>query len=143
MYAEKCSNEFIEGVREFLIVAEANKRNNFMCCPCRRCKNERDYSDKKTLHGHLFRYGFMSSYNVWTKHGERGDMMEENEEEENGDSMFSEYGDTTMEDNEKEEGEGEGEERASEEPADDLGQTITDARRDWKHKRRGRSLIKC
>ena len=60
--------------------------------------------------------------------------MEENEEEENGDSMFSEYGDTTMEDNEEEdeeeEEEEEGEEQASGELADDLGQNIADARRD-------------
>ena len=49
MYADKCSNEFIEGVRKFLIVAEANKRNNFMCCPYRECKNEKDCSDKKTF----------------------------------------------------------------------------------------------
>ena len=105
MYADKCSNEFIKGVREFFIVAEANKQNNFMCCPCGKCKNEKDYTDKKTLHGHLFRYGFKSGYNVWTKHGERGVMMEDNEEEE-------------------------GEERASDEPADDLGQNIADARRD-------------
>ena len=132
MYADKCSNEFIKGVREFLIVAEANKQNNFMCCPCRKCKNEKDYTDKKTLHGHLFRYGFKSGYNVWTKHGERGVMMDEdNEEEENDDNypMFPEYGDTTMEENEEEEEE-EGEERASEEPADDLGQNIGDAQRD-------------
>ena len=86
MYADKCSNEFIKGVREFLIVAEANKQNNFMCCPCRKCKNEKDYTDKKTLHGHLFRYGFKSGYNVWTKHGERGVMMEDNEEEEDDDN---------------------------------------------------------
>ena len=129
MYADKRSKEFIEGVRKFLIVAEANKRNNFMCCPCRECRNEKDYSDKKTLHGHLFRYGFKSGYNVWTKHGERGVMMEDNEEEENDDysSMFPEYGDTAMEDNEEEEGE----ERASDKPADDLGWAIADAKREF------------
>ena len=116
MYADKRSKEFIECVRKFLIVAEANRRNNFMCCPCRECRNEKDYSDKKTLHGHLFQYGFKSSYNVWTKNGERGVMMEDNEEEENDDNyrMFPEYDDTPMEDNEEEEW-------ASGEPADDLG----------------------
>jgi hypothetical protein len=72
----------------------------------------------------------MSDYNVWTKHGQRGVMMVENEEEENDDdkyrSMFPEYVDTTMEDNEDE---GQGEERAPDEPADDLGPVISDARR--------------
>ena len=123
MYADKCSDEFIEGTRKFLIVAEANKQNNFMCCPCRECKNEKDYSEKKTLHGHLFWYGFKSGYNCWTKHEEMGVMMEDNEEEENDDNypMFPEYGGTVMEDNEEEVGD---QERASDEPADDLGRAI-------------------
>jgi hypothetical protein len=72
----------------------------------------------------------MSSYNVWTKHGERGVMMVDNDEEENDDdnyrSMFPEYADTTMEDNEDE---GQGEEWAPDEPADDLGLVISDAQR--------------
>jgi hypothetical protein len=72
----------------------------------------------------------MSGYNVWTKHGERGVMMEDNDEEENDDdnyrSMFHEYADTAMEDNEEE---GQGEERAPDEPVDDLGRVISDARR--------------
>jgi hypothetical protein len=72
----------------------------------------------------------MSGYNVWTKHGERGVMMEDDDEGENDDdnyrSMFSEYADTAMEDNEEE---GKGEERAPDDPADDLGRVISDARR--------------
>ena len=40
--------------------------------------------------------------------------------------MFPEYADTAMEDNEEE---GQGEERAPDEPVDDLGQVISDARR--------------
>jgi hypothetical protein len=44
----------------------------------------------------------MSGYNCWTKHGERGVMMEDNNEEENDDNypVYPEYSDTTMEDNE-------------------------------------------
>ena len=42
----------------------------------------------------------MSGYNVWTKHGERGVMIEDGDEEENDDdnyrSMFPEYADTAM-----------------------------------------------
>ena len=54
----------------------------------------KDYSYSKTLHVHLLQSGFISGYNCWTKHGERGVMMENNEEEENDDnySMFHEYG---------------------------------------------------
>jgi hypothetical protein len=74
--------------------------------------------------------GASYGYNVWTKHEERGVMMEDGDEEENDDdnyrSMFPEYADTAMEDNEDK---GQGEERAPDEPADDLGRVISDARR--------------
>jgi hypothetical protein len=65
----------------------------------------------------------MPSYNCWTKHVERGVIMEDNEEEEDDDNYhgFPEYSDTFM---------GEDEEEAHDEPADDLGQTIVDAWRD-------------
>ena len=96
MYADRRSNEYMQGLRSFLNVAEANTRNGFMCCPFCVCGNEKDYSSSKILHGHLFRYGFKSGYNCWTKHGEREIMMEDNEEKENDDKypMFPEYGDT-------------------------------------------------
>jgi hypothetical protein len=71
----------------------------------------------------------MARYNCWTKHGERGVMMEDGEEEENDDyhQMFPEYGDTAMEDNEEDGGD----ERASVELADDLSRVIYDAKRDY------------
>jgi hypothetical protein len=71
----------------------------------------------------------MVGYNCWTKHGERGVMMEDGEEEENDDNyrqMFPEYDDTAIEDSEEEGGD----ERASVEPADDLSRVISDAKRD-------------
>src|SRR3990170_7599712 len=123
MYDDRRSPEFINGLHNFMRVAEANKRNGFMCCPCCVCKNNKDYSTSKILHSHLLQSGFMSGYNCWTKHGERGVIMEENEEEEDDDNYprFPEYDGTTM-------GE-EGEEEASDEPADDLGGAIADAKR--------------
>jgi hypothetical protein len=56
-------------------------------------------------------------------------MMEDNDEEENDDNYpeFPKTTDTAMEDNEEKE---KGEERASDVPADDLGQVIVDARID-------------
>jgi hypothetical protein len=80
MYADRRSSEFIKGVHSFLNVAEANKRNGFMSCPCNLCRNEKDYASSKILHTHLFRSGFKSDYNCWTKHGERGVMMKDNNE---------------------------------------------------------------
>jgi hypothetical protein len=46
------------------------------------CKNEKDYSSTRTIHSHLFQNGFLSNYNIWTEHGERGIMLENDEEEE-------------------------------------------------------------
>ena len=37
--ADRCSEEFINGVHYFLSVAEINKRDGFMCCPCAVCNN--------------------------------------------------------------------------------------------------------
>jgi hypothetical protein len=129
MYGDRRSAEFIEGVHSFLKVAEANKQNGFMRCPCGAYRNEKDYSSSSTIHFHLIWWGFMAGYNCWTKHGERGVMMEDGEEEENDDNyrqMSPEYGDTAMEDSEEEGGD----ERASLEPADDLSRVIFDVKRD-------------
>src|SRR5215213_8840167 len=82
MYGNRCAPAFREGVNSFLLVAEANKsKQGFMCCPCLKCKNEKDYSYSRDIKSHLLRFGFMSSYNVWTKHGEEGVMMEGGEEQ--------------------------------------------------------------
>jgi hypothetical protein len=71
----------------------------------------------------------MPSYNCWTKHGEKGVIMEDNEEEED-DDMYPEYGDTTTGEAEAE-GTGEAEnEEASNEPDDDLRRAIIDAYRE-------------
>jgi hypothetical protein len=80
MYGNRLSGEFITGLQGFLCVADANKRNGFVVCPCTVCKNQKDYSSSRTLHIHLLQNGFMPSYNCWTKHGERGVTMEDNEE---------------------------------------------------------------
>ena len=125
------SSEYMAGLKKILDVAEANKVNNFMPCPCVDCRNVMEYSKKITLHGHLIRRGFMPSYYCWTKHGERGVMMEDNEEEEDDDDNYrmfhEEYGDTAMDNNEEEGGE---EQRASDEPADGRARIISDAKRD-------------
>src|SRR3954462_13294956 len=94
MYRDRRTSEYITGVNNFLEVAVANKENGFMCCPCTRCGNTKSYSERQTLHIHLIYKGFMPHYNVWTKHGEIGVMMEDNEEEEYDDNYVPpEYGD--------------------------------------------------
>ncbi|KAK1614593.1 hypothetical protein QYE76_020110, partial [Lolium multiflorum] len=134
MYANRLSGEFTTGLKDFLVVANANKQGGFVICPCVGCKNQKGYSSSREVHLHLIRHGFMPSYNCWTKHGERGVIMEEDEEGDDiDDSYLDHFGDTFMDDAEGGEGEGEGEgegdqEEARDEPADDLGRTIADAR---------------
>ena len=80
--ADRRSKEFIDGVHEFIEAAEKHKYGGFVRCPCKFYKNEKDYSSSRTIHSHLFNSGFMPNYYVWTKHGERGIMLDNNVEEE-------------------------------------------------------------
>ena len=94
MYGDRHTSEYIKGVHEFLDAAEANKQNGFMCCPYTECGNTRSYYNRKILHSHLLYKDFMPHYNVWTRHGEIGVMMEDGEEEEDDDNYVPpEYGD--------------------------------------------------
>ena len=80
--ADRRSKEFIDGVHEFIEAAEKLKYDSFVRCPCKFCKNEKDYSSSRTIQSHLFNSGFMPNYYVWTKHGERVIMLDNNVEEE-------------------------------------------------------------
>ena len=126
--ADRRSNEFIEGVREFRRVAEQNKRDGFMCCPCAVCKNLKEFSNSREIHLHLFTNGFMPNYICWTKHGESGVMMEEGEEEQAyPDDVFAQYCDFAVED----EGDEDGDAGNSIVDDDDaLGDVIRDVQRD-------------
>ncbi|KAK1621386.1 hypothetical protein QYE76_026903 [Lolium multiflorum] len=130
MYGDRCHPDFINGMHYFLNVAEANRQSNgFIYCPCSSCKNMMDYSTSKTIHVHLLENGFMPSYNCWTKHGERGVILEDNEEEEDSDNypMFTEDGDSIMGEDEAEE-EPIFYEPIFDDPDDDLGRAILDAK---------------
>jgi hypothetical protein len=85
---DRRSKGYIEGVQYFLNTAERHKHRGFMCCPCRECKNEREYSSTAPIHLHLLQRGFMPNYICWTKHGETG-VLEVDEEEY--DDTFSNY----------------------------------------------------
>ncbi|XP_022680679.1 uncharacterized protein LOC101759230, partial [Setaria italica] len=129
--ADRRSKVFIDGLHYFLEVARANKpENGFVCCPCFQCNNRKEYSKDSwgTIHSHLFKYGFMPNYLVWTKHGELGVVMEDSEEEEEDDTIpdwvaGQAFAGTTM-------GEADEDEFAENDPTDDLGQVIRDAHRD-------------
>ena len=79
--ANRRSMEFIDGMHEFIYAAK-KKYDSFFRCPCKFCKNENDYSSSRTIHSHLFNSCFMPNYYVWTNHGERGIVLDNNVEEE-------------------------------------------------------------
>ena len=86
MYGDRRTDAYTEGMHSFRDAADANKHGGgYMFCPCVECRNEKDYTSSRVIQSHLLRSGFMSGYNVWTKHGERGVLMEDNEEEEDDD----------------------------------------------------------
>ena len=121
----------------FLRVAEANKRNGFIRCPCNKCKNQKEYSTSRTIHFHLFESGFMPSYNCWTSHGEQGVEMEEDEVEDDNIPDFAQY--VGFEGNQT------GEEEIAaggNDVADDLGQMLQDAREDCESEKEAHKLDK-
>lgn len=110
-------------------MAEANKSpKGFMCYPCRMCKNNKDYSNRKTLHDHICRWGFMDNYILWIKHRERGVVMEDGEEDDDDNNIPADwveggaFADFEM-------GEAE-EDFAKDEPADELSQVLLYAKKD-------------
>ena len=134
---DRRSKEFIDGVHEFIEAAEKHKYGGFVRCTCKFCKNEKDYSSSKTIHSHLFSSGFMLNYYVWTKHGERGIMLDNNEEEDDMIPDFAgNYGaffyDTAM---------GEPEEDAEgHDVEDDLGQMLREAEEVCKTEKESKDL---
>nr|AAN05360.1 Putative Tam1 transposon protein TNP2 [Oryza sativa Japonica Group] len=125
MYADRRSKEFIDGVHYFLRVAEANRHKGFICCPCNKCKNQKEYSTSRTIHFHLFESGFMPSYICWTSHGEQGVEMEEDEVENDNIPDFGQYAGFEGNQTGEEERDADGNDVAN-----DLGQMLQDAKED-------------
>nr|AAX92860.1 transposon protein, putative, CACTA, En/Spm sub-class [Oryza sativa Japonica Group]ABA92603.1 transposon protein, putative, CACTA, En/Spm sub-class [Oryza sativa Japonica Group] len=135
MYADRRFKEFIEGVHYFLRVAEANKRNDFICCPCNKCKIQKKYSASRTIHFHLFESGFMPSYNCWTSHSEQGVEMEEDEAQDENIPNWAQY--ARFEGNQT----GEVDRDAGDNDAvDDLGQMLQDAKEDCESEKEAHKL---
>ena len=62
-----------------------------MCCPCSVCENKKKFRKRDTLWNLLALNGFMSNYTIWTKHGEIGVMMEDNEEDADDDNNLLDW----------------------------------------------------
>ncbi|WVY94595.1 hypothetical protein V8G54_033683 [Vigna mungo] len=71
MNAHRISDEYEKGVSVFLQYVKENAKsvNGTYFCPCVRCLNQ-IRQDLGNLHDHLFMFGIMRTYNVWTWHGE-------------------------------------------------------------------------
>ena len=126
MYGDRCTIAWINGLKSFLNAAEAHKSSkDFICCSCRVCQNKKEYS--KRFH----EKGFMDNYTLWTKHGEPGVPMEDNEEDNNDDNIpdwAHLYETGVFEDEPMHEAEANAAEE--QQPPDELGQVLVDAHRD-------------
>ena len=57
MYGDRRYPDFINGMHDFLRMAETNKPpNGFISCLSSVCKNTQDYSTSKTIHVHLLQH---------------------------------------------------------------------------------------
>jgi hypothetical protein len=103
------------------------------------CRNDKDYSDWGTLHLHLIKKGFMANYVLWTRHSEKGVVMEENEDEEDDNNIpdwaaWQDFADTLMEDADEEE-------IPEDDHVDGLGQVLNDAQRDCENDNERQSCV--
>nr|XP_043637883.1 variant-silencing SET domain-containing protein-like [Erigeron canadensis] len=68
------SEEFDNGLTEFMKVAEENRKKNCrekICCPCKSCQNLNWFCDAIQVSAHIISNGFMRDYVCWYMHGEK------------------------------------------------------------------------
>jgi hypothetical protein len=73
MYGSRLSNEYNNGLDEFINFVKKDMLDNVrgnLCCPCKHCKNEKTYRTNDVLRSHLIKRGFMKDHRSWNKHGE-------------------------------------------------------------------------
>ena len=69
---------FVQGLDSFINVVTAYMEHNvealgFINCPCRDCKNLKQWDSMELIRGHLLQRGFMPNNMVWMPHGEEGE----------------------------------------------------------------------
>jgi hypothetical protein len=107
-------------------------------CPCKKCKNEKNYSSIESSRSSI-QMGFMPNYFVWTKHGERGVIMEDDEEEDDTFLDWSQSGafvDEPMGEDYEEMGEKKG-------PDDALGEVLREAKENCGEKVKESKKFEC
>jgi hypothetical protein len=87
------TTKWMNKTQESIDHAFSGQLNEDMKCPCSRCRNAL-CEDKRTLTLHLYKFGFMPGYDVWTHHGEtihqETTLVAEDEDDRSGDDMMDE-----------------------------------------------------
>jgi hypothetical protein len=63
------TRKWMNKTHKFINRAFTVPTNRGVKCPCSSCRNTL-CEDKRTLTLHLYKFGFMQGYEVWTHHGE-------------------------------------------------------------------------
>jgi hypothetical protein len=74
---------YLTGIDDFIKLARANAEDSQpVFCPCKDCKNTRKWGDVEHIRLHLITRGFMRDYTIWTLHGEVGqNVAQENNDD--------------------------------------------------------------
>jgi hypothetical protein len=132
--ADQLYKEVIDGLHHFLDMAEANKRNGFICYRANIARIRRITPLQGPFNNHIFSHGFIPKYIYWTSREEKGLIMEENEEEECEDNFSAHAGFGAFDDDTAMEEAHEGE-VADDDPTNDFGLALHDAREDCESKK--------
>ncbi len=69
--SNRVSATYLQGVASFLEFACKSSRDGILPCPCKKCVNLVQVT-QKVLVEHLLDHGFSPSYTYWDHHGEDG-----------------------------------------------------------------------
>jgi hypothetical protein len=91
--SEAHTTKWMNKTQEFIDHAFYGPPDEGVKCPCSRCRNAL-HEDKRTLTLHLYKFGFMSGYEVWMHHGEivhqRTASVAKEEDDRSGDDRMDE-----------------------------------------------------
>jgi hypothetical protein len=63
------SREWVDKTNKFIEHTFSLSNTVIVRCPCSKCRNGLSH-DKKNVSIHIYRFGYMSGYEVWVHHGE-------------------------------------------------------------------------
>ena len=82
MHLSRMDKRYMHGVSQVITNAKAHAGNeNPIFCPCKDCKNQRNFHQVESIRAHLITRGFMPNYTIWTMHGEVSVVLQENDDD--------------------------------------------------------------